>query len=370
MPENISPHSFNDLTPRNDISTTRADNLQFQNRHQRGSSRFPLILVLTIFLVLAVGAASAYMHLKPSKAQPATEEKTIIIGIISLKKNESHESSIASMKKALISKGYNNIRYLQDNVTEISEYDKIAKKYVDMNVDVIVTNSTPAVKAAMKATSSIPIVFGGVGDPVLNGVVPNMESSEKNVTGISSLSVELTRRRLSLYKQINPKITKVYIIHQPGEIASDNGLKNAREEAKELKITLIEKAATISADLSTISSELKASEAQAIAMSSSSLVWGGFDLLIEAQNRERIPLIGTESTMAKKGPVLTYGPSYIEMGRQIGDLVAQVLSGTKPQYIPIQRPEKLELIISKKAADNIGLTIPSDILKQADAIIE
>jgi len=327
------------------------------------------MIIFFIVVVAVAGAVIGYTRTNQNTQQASSQKKPVTIGVLSLKTNKSYESSIAAMKERLTQKGYADINYIQEEVTESSQFEAIAKKYADMDVDLIVTNSTPAVKAAMQATRTIPIVFGSVGDPVLNGVVPNMESSGRNVTGVSSLAVELTRKRMDQLKLLIPNLSKLYIFHQPGEVSSDNGYKLAGEEAAILKIAMIEKPASLSAEVQALALGLKGSEGQAILMSSSALVWGSVNSLIEAQNRERIPVIGTDMTMAVKGAVITYGPRYEELGRQVGDIVTQVLSGTKPQYIPIQRPERIELVINKKAADAIGLLIPESLLQNADEVL-
>jgi putative tryptophan/tyrosine transport system substrate-binding protein len=329
-----------------------------------------ILLILTLVLSIGIVGWMFYPKLtQTSIIQPQIKHKDLKIGILSQKNNKTYESSISKMKEKLQSLEY-EITYLQDDITENTQFTSAAKKLVEEKVDVIVTNSTPATKAAMGATSTIPIVFGSVGDPVENGVVKSLDSSGNNVTGISSLNTELAAKRLNLLMEVFPNYKTVYLIHQEGEIASDNSRLKIEAAAKQLNVNLLEKSGTNSAELKVIASELKAKDAQAILMSSSGMVWTNVPTLIEVQNREKIPLIGVDSSMAEQGTVISYGPDYMVIGDQLGSLVDQVLKGVNPQYLPIQRPNKIQLIINKKAARSIGLTIPESILSKANKIIE
>lgn len=303
-----------------------------------------------------------------SKNQESSTQKKVKIGILSPKNNKRYDIIISTMKAELPNYGYAP-EYIQEDASDSSKFQSIAQDYVDMNVDVIVTNATSATKAVQKATSSIPIVFGSVGDPVANGIVSSLDSSGSNITGITSLSVELTPKRLDLLKSIKPNLSSVYFVDEPTDISSINAFKAATVEAQNLGINLIEKGATTSADVDKISSQIKASEAGAIIGYGTNLVVPGVAKLIAAQNRERIPFTSTDRSIAEAGGIFSYAPEYVGLGKQLASLVNQVLKGTKPQFIPVQRPDKLELVINKSAAAGIGLTIPDAVLSKADIII-
>ncbi len=329
------------------------------------------IIVSGLFLIILSVLAIAWYYLSyKNKPQQVLEQppKPLTIAILSLKSSKTYETLIASFKQSLAKKGYNPV-YLQDDLIEPGSFVQAAKKYAGEGVDLIIANSTPAAKAALLATTTIPVVFGSIGDPVLNGIVENLDSSGTNATGVTSLSVELTATRLGLLKELKPQIKKVYFIYQPGETASENSRNITLAEARKLNITLVTKTATMSADVATISARIRSSEADAILMSASGMIWAGVDSLIAAQNREKIPLIGVDSTMAERGAVISFGPNYEAVGKQVAELTDLILKGTKPQYLPIQRPNKVEYIINQKTASEIGLTVDPALLSKADNIL-
>lgn len=330
----------------------------------------PKILV-SAFILVAIAFMGWYFFTKNANAPKSTqtEKKTIKIGLLSQKTNKTYETSLNSMKAEIEKLGYNP-QYIQDEIKDSSEYPSVAKRYVDEKVDVIVTNSTPATQEALKATTTIPIVFGSVGDPVANGVAQSLDSSGNNATGVSSLSVDLTPKRLGLLKEIKPSIKKVYFIQQIGETSSDNSRIKALKEAGELNITLIEKSATNAAEVSKIAANIRSTEGEAILMAASAMVWTKAAELIEAQNRERILAIGSDRSMVGRGLLFSYGPDYKIMGQQLAQLVDQVLKGAKPQYLAIQRPKKVELVVNKKVADELGIIIPESILSKSDDTIK
>ncbi len=307
----------------------------------------------------------------PQKEQfpAAKSDKQLKIGILSQKDNKTYETSLDQMKKSLESLGY-NITYIQDAVTDTKLFPQSAKKLVEEGVDIIVCNSTPATMAAIDSTKTIPIVFGSVGDPVANGVVKSLDSSGNNVTGISSLNTDFSGKRLGILKDAFPSIQKVYLVHNGGEIASDNSRAKIEETAKTLGITIIEKSASNSAEVKKVSAELKNTEADAILTSASGMIWANYPSLIEAQERENLPLIGVDSTMSDQGTIISYGPDYGVMGDQLASLIDQILKGSKPQYLPIQRPNKIQLILNKKVAQTHGWIFPKPLVDKASKIIE
>ncbi len=329
-----------------------------------------LKILTALSLLIIVAFMGWYFFIKnfDTSKSTQTEKKTVRIGLLSQKTNKTYETSLDSMRAELTKFGYNP-QYIQDEIKDSADYLRVARRYVDEKVDVIVTNSTPATQAALKATTTIPIVFGSVGDPVLNGVVQSLDSSGNNATGVSSLSVDLTPKRLGLLKEAKPSIKKVYFIHQPGETSSDNSRTKVVKEASELNITLVEKPATDAAEVVKIASNIKAAEGEAMLMAASAMIWSKTGELIEAQNRERILAIGSDRSMVERGLLFSYGPNYKIMGQQLAQLVDQVLKGAKPQYLAIQRPRKIELLVNKKVADNLGIIIPESILSKADDIL-
>jgi len=302
---------------------------------------------------------------------PIPEKQKITIGILSSQTNSSYEIMLAKVKEGLIplSDRY-DIVYVQEPDLKKETFGDAAKKYVDQKVDIILANSTTAVVPAMSHTTMIPIIFGSIGDPVGSNIAASMDSSGNNTTGVTSLAVDLTPRRLEILLKTFPNVKKVYFIHEPGAITSDAARIKTEARAKELGIRLIEKEALTASDVAKVASELKRNEADAIIMSASSLIWGQLPYLVEAQKREKIPLVGTDKSMIDGGAAFSYGPDYTVMGEQVGEIISMVIRGTKPADIPIQSAKKIEFILNNKVMQDVGLKPDTAAVVSADLIVE
>ncbi len=325
-------------------------------------------IILLAGSLLVVGSVTLY-SLKEAPAV-VLEKKTITIGILSSQANASYEGMIQQVKETVgrAAEGYTLV-YLQEQNLTNETFDAAAKKYVEQKVDIIFANSTPAVVSAKKYTTSTPIIFGSTGDPVGSKVVASMDSSGNNTTGVTSLAVDLTPRRLEILVNTFPDIRRVYFIYEPGAVTSEASKLKAESKAKELGVTLVLKEVRTAVDVKVIAEGLRKKEADAIIMAASAMVWGQVSFLAEAQNREKIPLIGTDRTMIQSGTILTYGPDYTVMGTQVGEIIAAVIRGTKPTDIPIQSAKKIEFILNTKVMDAVGLQATDEAISAADLLI-
>ncbi len=326
---------------------------------------------IIIFVGTLIVAASIFSYFLITKSEVVETKQVITIGVLSSQANESYEIMLARAKEklALLSDKY-EIIYIQEPDLKKETFDAAAKKYVDLPVDIILANSTTAVVPAMSHTATIPIVYGSVGDPVGSKLAASMDSSGNNTTGVTSLAKDLTARRLEILVKTFPDTKKVYFIHEPGAITSDAAKLKIEPLAVELGIELVVKEAVTASDVEKVAKELKRSEADGIIMSASSLIWGQLPFLVEAQNREKIPLVGTDRSMIDGGAVFSYGPDYVVMGEQVGDIITMIIRGTKPADIPIQAAKKIEFILNSKVASDIGLKPTQEALNSADIIIE
>jgi len=320
-------------------------------------------------LGLAIAGAGLWYITKPSAPVVVAPKPTITIGLVSAKTNTSYEVMLKSMKQVLVRSDNYRFRYIQDDNQTNATYAAIVKHYLDAHVDLLVANSTTAIKASLAATKTIPVIFGSVGDPVAVGLVASLDSSENNSTGVTSLAVDLTPRRLEVLKHAYPATRRVYFIYEPGDPSSDLSRIKAREKARELGLTLVEKPATSADQVVQLAGGLRASEADGIVMSASAMIWGQVKALVDAQNREKIPLIGIDRTMAEAGSVVSYGPDYTIVGQQVAATLLRVLKGTKPQEIPIQKPNKIEFVINNAVLKNVTAPIDKTTQGTADATI-
>lgn len=323
------------------------------------------------FIVLVTVGVFFHLYKDRSSEEVASVpvKKTITIGIISSQANSSYETMIQSMKEELKAVDYDIVYVQNPNITN-DTFTKTAEDYVGQNVDIILANSSNAIKAALAATSSIPLVFGSVGDPVNVGIAASMDSSGNNTTGVSSFAVDLTPRRLQVLTETFPEIKKVYFFHEPGFTSSDLARGKTIEKAKELGVVLIEKPIKNPEEVKEVALTLKSSEAQGILLSASSMIWGQVAALVKVQDSQKIPIAGIDKTMISSGVAFSYGPDYAVMGKQVAELISEIIKGVKPADLPIQKPKKVEFIINNKVLKANGLKADPAAFQSADLIVE
>ena len=248
----------------------------------------------------------------------------------------------------------------------------MAADLVSRKVDLIVTlGGTPSALAAKSATSTIPIVFFGVGDPVGAGLVASLGRRGGNLTGFSNISAELTAKRLDLLSELVPQAGMIGLLVNPNNPFTDpmiNGLREAAR-AKGMQLPIILKAST--------ESEIDAAFATLVQLQSRALVVGpdAFftsrrEQLLALASRQAVPAIYDSREYAASGGLISYGSDNAAVARQVGIYAGRILKGEKPADLPVQQPTKLELVINLKTAKAIGLTVPQSLLARADEVIE
>jgi putative ABC transport system substrate-binding protein len=252
-------------------------------------------------------------------------------------------------------------------------YDRLpglAAELVRRKVDVIVTGGAPSALAAKKATSTIPIVFSSVGDPVGDGLVASLARPGGNLTGFSNLTTELMSKRLELLSELAPQSRVIAVLVNPNNPVTDPMIRDAQEAARTKGVQLsILKAGT--------ESEIDAALASLVQLQVSALVVGADaffnsrrEQLVALVSRYAVPAIYEWREFAAAGGLLSYGPSLTDTYRNVGTYVGKILKGAKPADLPVQQPTIFELVINLITAKALGLTVPPSILSRADEVIE
>jgi putative ABC transport system substrate-binding protein len=246
---------------------------------------------------------------------------------------------------------------------------ELAAELVRLKVDVIVTQSTPAVLAAKQATPVIPIVFASAGDPVGTGVVASLARPGGNVTGLSGQAADTTAKRIELLREVVPHIRRVAVMGNSGNPFNVLEIDEVRSAAHML-------------GLEAITLEIRRAEDivpafGALGGRAEALYVGGDPLLIINWTRintlalgARLPTISTFRDYAAAGGLMSYGPNFPELYRRAAEFVDKILRGAKPADIPVEQPTKFDLVVNLITALALGLTVPPTLLARADEVIE
>jgi putative ABC transport system substrate-binding protein len=247
----------------------------------------------------------------------------------------------------------------------------LAEELVRAKVEIIVTAGTPATLAAMHATSTIPIVFRTVGDPVLFGLVASLARPGGNVTGYTEVSQEVTAKYLSVLKELLPRVQRIGVMWEAGNpyARATRGQFERVCQSLGLMPIIVEIGAPDEAD--GVIAQLVRQRTQALVISSG-LGWS-YDKLEEAiavATKHSLPTISDDSDIARHGAVMTYGATWAEQHRRRGEYIDRILRGAQPPDLPVQQPTKFELAINLTTAKAIDLTIPKELLLRADEVIQ
>src|SRR2546426_4348100 len=281
---------------------------------------------------------------------------------------------LAGFREGLGQLGYrestNLILLIEDTKGSGSEVQAQAQALVSAKPDVLVTVGTSHTVAAKAATSTIPIVFTWVGDPVKSGLVPSYASSGNNLTGVSVYSGPLSGKRLEILREIAPNARRILCIVAAKESISEISFGVAQKTAEQFGLVLIRRDVASRDDIIRELSVLPKGAFDAIYHVPSSLVSAHLNVLIQRARQDRVALMAHEDDFVSAGALASYGADYRRMGAQTARVVDKILGGVAPAEIPIQVPDKLFLAINLVTAKAIGVKPPLTILERADRIVE
>jgi putative ABC transport system substrate-binding protein len=235
---------------------------------------------------------------------------------------------------------------------------------VKAGVDLIFTSQEAATQAAKDATKGVPIVFTLVGDPVGAGIVDKLAQPGGNVTGVSSLQTELVAKRLEVLKTLVPAVRRVWLIYYGVDLSTTPMIRKALEAAQRMKLEVVPKGVLDANELRQVLREVRRDDAVLAPEGSNP------DLaiaIIEQSLALRVPAVFGTALWVGYGGLISYGPDYYAQGVQAAALVAKIRRGARPQDLPVEGAEKIDLAVNLKTADLLGLTVPRKILLRADA---
>jgi len=307
----------------------------------------------------------------PADAQPQT--KVPKIGLLRARLTASG-TSLDALVRELRAIGYvegKNIAF--DSRSAENKLDRLpalADELVHLKVDVIIAAAMEEALAAKSVTGTIPIVFLGGGDPVAGGLVDSLARPGGNITGFTNISPVLAGKRLELLKETIPKFTRVAVLWDPLVSSTAQQWKENQLPARELGLQLY------SMEISSVD-KFESAFNEAIKAGSSALVVAGGPLaasnhkrIAELAIKHRLPSIYPDIRYASAGGLMSYGADRAEPYKRIASMVDKILKGANPAELPVEQPTKFELVINLKAAKQIGLTIPPNVLVRADRVIK
>jgi putative ABC transport system substrate-binding protein len=241
---------------------------------------------------------------------------------------------------------------------------------IRLKVDVIVTSVTLDAVAAKKATSTIPIVMAAVGDPVVTGIVPSIRRPGGNITGLSQRNPELMGKRLELLRQAVPMLSQVAVLWNPEDPINVSSWKEIQVAAREQRIQLHSLEVRTPSDFAKAFEDAGRARAGALVIMPSPVFVTNMRRLADLAAIRRLPSIFHLREFVNAGGLMAYGPDRADLFRRAAGYVDKILKGAKAGDLPIEQPNKFELVINFKTAKALGLKIPQSLLLQADQVIE
>jgi putative ABC transport system substrate-binding protein len=246
----------------------------------------------------------------------------------------------------------------------------LASELVQLKVDVIVALGSPAIRVLQKATATIPIVMGGTGDPVGSGFVKSLARPGGNITGLSSLSDEISPKLLELLITMAPKTARVALLVNPDSSTHTAILKGILAAAQKPGIKIIPVEARTPPEIEKAFSTAVKENAQAVIVSYTGIYIQQHRKIAELAMKYRLPTIFSPREFAEAGGLMSYGVNIPDQYRRSATYVDKIFKGAKPADLPVQQPTKFDLVINRKTAKAFGLTIPQSLLISAEKVIE
>ena len=246
----------------------------------------------------------------------------------------------------------------------------LAAELVQLNVDVILTAASQPTAAAQKATKTLPIVIGSAGDPVASGFVQSLARPGGNITGVSENAVDIVTKLLEMLVRIRPRLALVAVLTNPDNPALAARLKVIQDAAQSIGVATLSVEARNAKEIGDAFALMALKKAEAVIVPVDPVFINEWRLIADLALKYRLPSTAGAGEYPQAGGLLSYGSNVPENYRRSATYVDKILKGAKPADLPVEQPTKFELIINRKTAQTLGLTIPQSILISADKIIE
>jgi putative tryptophan/tyrosine transport system substrate-binding protein len=321
-------------------------------------------------MILGVGMLIAPALHAQQKAMP-------VVGCLSI---SPPPPSLADLSRDLVHEGLSETGYVEGKNVSFEyrwadfDYDRLpalAADLVSRKVDLILAVSgTPTALAAKNATSTIPIVFINVGDPVGMGFVTSLAKPGGNITGFSNVSTELTAKQLELLSELVPRAGVIALLVNPHNANAEGVIRYAQQAAHARNVQLAVQNASTETEIDAVFSSLDQLHASGLVVDTDGFISSRLEQVVTLAGRHAIPAVYGRSPFVAAGGLISYGIDDSALYRQAGIYVGKILNGAKPAELPVQQPTTFELVVNLDTAKALGLTVPPPILARADEVIE
>jgi putative tryptophan/tyrosine transport system substrate-binding protein len=320
--------------------------------------------------ILVVSLITASFHVAE-----AQQRKIPVIGYLSGGSASAAAPRVEAFRQGLRELGYTegqNIgieyRYADGNLDRMPD---LAAELIRLKVDVIVSGTEQGTRAVLQATKNTPIVLTASGDPVASGFAASLDRPGGNITGTtSSRSPETVRKRIELLKEAVQKLPYLGVVWNPGNLGQRQQFKETEDAAKTLDVKLQSIELERLGDLENAFASITKERPSGLLVFRSPIVSIHAKRIAEFAEKNRLPTMFTYDQLVEAGGLMSYAPDLLDLDRRTAVYVDKILKGVKPADLAVQGPKKFELVINLKTAQQIGLTIPQQVLNRADKIIK
>jgi putative ABC transport system substrate-binding protein len=325
--------------------------------------RRALALLITLALSLLVAPLA-------SEAQPPTPGHRIgVLTAMTRERDRNVKAFLEGMRALGYVEGQHLVLEYRGAAGQYERLPALAAELVRLQPEVIVAQGTPAALAAKDATTTIPLVIAGVGDPVGSGLVASLARPGGHVTGVSVLQPEVVGKQLEFLKAVRPTVSRVAVLRNPAHLAHGLLVRAADLAAQALGVQLHLVEAGSPEAFDRAFAAMTHADAGALLVLGDPMFFDHRSRLAELAATSRLPTVYNDRAFVEAGGLLCYGASHPDMYRRAATYVDKILKGAKPGDLPVEQPTTFELVINLKTAEALGLTIPPALLLQATDVI-
>ena len=318
-------------------------------------------------LLVALAATPAVLSpWTPAHAQG----KVWRVGFLSQNRANDFSPFSQSMRELGYVQGKNLVIEWRSAENDLARLPALAAELVNLKVDLIVASATPSISAAQKATTQIPIVFVGSGDPVASGFVKSLARPEANLTGLANLNRELRAKQIEMLLEMAPKASRLALLMNPANRAHILSLDVVAAAAKARNLKVVRADAQTPEEIDQAFKLIHDQRADVLLVSPDPFFAQRRKQIVEWATKHRLPSIAGTGEYAEAGGLMSYGANRAGEYRNVATSVDKIFKGRKPADRPVEQPTRFELVINGKTAKALGLKIPQSLLISADKVIE